>query len=273
MPIRIVDQGARPDAFRRNRDGIVVRQHAVRLPGRVSVMRRRDRIDHARNRAASVHDGAHDMVPRDNAVTKPRVAYVPRRADRQHGRRIGKRQSVLPGEIGAQHVGQVGTIGIERHARRVRGVEHRIGRGIRQAGMNVAATTFADPRNEALERLLIRLGPTRLGDPPMPRSRLTPRCRKDWLPGRTRPPARRRSCGRPLMRLGRLFLLLEDIERPVVLRNGFGGCRNHNQRKPDRTPSHCHAPQPTGHGPALVHQLGPGAAARPIARRLTALSK
>ena len=64
------------------------------------------------------------------------------------------------------------------------------------------------------------------------------------------------------MRLGRLFLLLEDIERPVVLRNGFGGCRNHNQRKPDRTPSHSHAPQPTGHGSAVVYQPGPGAAAR-----------
>ena len=199
VAIGIVDEGARPDALRRDRHGIVVRQHPICLTRWVPVMRRRDRVDHARDRAASVHDGANNMMTRNHAVTESRVAYVPSRADRQDGRRIRKRQSILPSKISAQHVGQIGTISIESHARWVRGVEHGIGCGARQTGMHVAATAFADPCNEILKRRLIGLAPARLGDTPMPCCRSSARNLDKRLVGRPLLSERRRSCRRPLI--------------------------------------------------------------------------
>ncbi len=80
--------------------------------------------------------------------------------------RIGERQSVLPGEVGAQQVGEVGAIGIEVHAGRIGRPIERVGFRACQAIMDGAAVAFADALDEFLEGALVLISPGRAGHAP-----------------------------------------------------------------------------------------------------------
>ena len=90
--------------------------------------------------AAHVDARFHQIAPRGDDVALRGVADVLGVAERRDGGGVGERQTVLPGEVGAQHVGQVGAIGIEIHARRIGCAIERIGRGTGEAGMHSRGT-------------------------------------------------------------------------------------------------------------------------------------
>ena len=149
-------------------DRIVVGQQLLRRARRIAVVRRGDGLDHLRDGLARVDRGVDQVAAAGDGVAARRVADVLGKPERRNGGRIGEGQPVLPGIVGAQHVGQVGAVGVEMHARRVGGAEQRVGLGADEAGMHVAAAALADLLHELLEPLLVALGPGRAHDAPLP---------------------------------------------------------------------------------------------------------
>ena len=132
VAVGIVDDGAGLDAVAPDPHRIVVGQQLARVARRIAVVRRGDGVDDLRDGLAHIDVGIDEIAAAGNGVAARRVADVPGVAERRHRRRIGEGQPVLPGVIGAQHIGKVGAVGIKVHADRVGGAEERVrGREIR----------------------------------------------------------------------------------------------------------------------------------------------
>ena len=151
--------------------GIVVGQELARIARRIAVVGRGDGADDQRQGLARIDGRIDEIAAAGDGVAARRVADVPRVPERRGGRGKGEGKPVLPGVIGAQHVGQVGAVGVEVHAGRIGGAEERVGLSADEAGVHVAAAALADLLHELLEPPLVALGPGRAHDAPLPGGR------------------------------------------------------------------------------------------------------
>ncbi len=131
VPVRIVQDGAGLDALARDLHGVVVGQQLAGIVRRVadnaptSPAPSSAEFRAARRSSGPVRSRRLEMrLP--TSLKRMSLGVASGRRDRS---RIGEGQAVLPREVGAQQVGEVGAVGIEMHAGRIGGAIERIGLG------------------------------------------------------------------------------------------------------------------------------------------------
>ena len=163
MAVDVIDHAAGMDASRLRRRGIEVRLHAV-MVGRVGAIGAgKHRADHSADRAWCVDAVAaiEDVVARDGMIGGFAEAQIARAA---HSVDIGKRQTVLPGVIGAQKIRPLGTIDIDVEEALI-GLAIWVGH-IAQTAFRRAAVAGADGGDELAEALLVFRRPMILENAP-----------------------------------------------------------------------------------------------------------
>ena len=168
VAVGIVNDRAGLDTVARDGNRIVIGQQRGAVIGRRAEMRGGDERCHVWNDAPRIDGRGDEIGARADFVAAGVVAQVAGRAERVHAAGIREGQAVFPRVVGAQHVGQIGAVGEEVHARRVGGMERRIGLRARQALVHGAAFALADAVDKDLEALFVGIGPFSLHDAPLP---------------------------------------------------------------------------------------------------------